>query len=56
MANPPTQPVFPNGAVLPEGEVGELVVGDEAQSIWREASKAHPANEVLTSTIKRFLP
>jgi tetratricopeptide (TPR) repeat protein len=29
---------------------------DEAQAVWREASKAHPSNEALTSTIKRFLP
>jgi len=29
---------------------------DEAQSVWREASKAHPSNEALTATIKRFLP
>ena len=29
---------------------------DEALSVWREASKTYPANEVLTSTIKRFVP
>ncbi|MFA4968365.1 MAG: tetratricopeptide repeat protein [Sulfuritalea sp.] len=29
---------------------------DEAQAVWREASKAHPTNEMLTATIKRFLP
>jgi tetratricopeptide (TPR) repeat protein len=29
---------------------------DEALAIWREASKAYPANEVLSSTIKRFVP
>ncbi|KAF0166682.1 MAG: hypothetical protein FD157_630 [Rhodocyclaceae bacterium] len=29
---------------------------DEAQAVWREASKAHPTNEALTATIKRFLP
>lgn len=29
---------------------------NEALAVWREASKAHPTNEVLTATIKRFLP
>jgi tetratricopeptide (TPR) repeat protein len=29
---------------------------DEALSVWREASKTYPANEVLGSTIKRFVP
>jgi len=29
---------------------------DEARAVWREAAKAHPANETLTATIKRFLP
>lgn len=28
----------------------------EALTIWREASKAHPTNQVLTATIKRFVP
>ena len=29
---------------------------NEALAVWREASKAHPTNEVLTATIKRFVP
>ena len=29
---------------------------DEALAVWREAAKAHPTNEVLTATIKRFAP
>ena len=29
---------------------------DEALAVWREAAKAHPSNEVLTATIKRFVP
>ena len=29
---------------------------DEAKAVWRDASKAHPANETLVTTIKRFLP
>ena len=29
---------------------------DEARSIWTEANKAHPGNEALNATIKRFLP
>ena len=29
---------------------------DEAAAVWREAAKAHPTNEVLTATIKRFAP
>jgi len=29
---------------------------DEALSVWREAAKAHPTNETLASTIKRFAP
>ncbi|MBI5899397.1 MAG: tetratricopeptide repeat protein [Rhodocyclales bacterium] len=29
---------------------------DEARSIWIEANKAHPGNEALNATIKRFLP
>lgn len=29
---------------------------DEAQAVWREASKANPTNEVLSATIKRFVP
>jgi tetratricopeptide (TPR) repeat protein len=29
---------------------------DEAKAVWRDASKAHPANETLAATIKRFLP
>ncbi len=28
----------------------------EALAIWREATKAHPTNQVLTATIKRFVP
>jgi tetratricopeptide (TPR) repeat protein len=40
--------------------IGEVlwVLGrpDEALAIWREASKAHPSNEALTATIKRFVP
>jgi Flp pilus assembly protein TadD len=29
---------------------------DEARRTWREAEKAHPGNEVLLGTIKRFVP
>jgi predicted Zn-dependent protease len=29
---------------------------EEAKAVWRDASKAHPANEALAATIKRFLP
>jgi tetratricopeptide (TPR) repeat protein len=29
---------------------------DEARTIWTEANKAHPGNEALNATIKRFLP
>jgi tetratricopeptide (TPR) repeat protein len=29
---------------------------NEAKAVWRDATKAHPANEVLTATIKRFVP
>ena len=29
---------------------------DEARTIWNEANQAHPGNEALTATIKRFLP
>ena len=29
---------------------------DEALAVWREAAKAHPTNEVLAATIKRFVP
>jgi len=29
---------------------------DDALSVWREAAKAHPTNEALTTTIKRFAP
>jgi hypothetical protein len=29
---------------------------DEAAAVWREAAKAHPDNDVLTATIKRFAP
>jgi tetratricopeptide (TPR) repeat protein len=29
---------------------------NEAMSVWREASKAHPTNEALAETIKRFVP
>lgn len=40
--------------------IGEVlwVLGrfDEALAIWREAAKAHPTNEVLAATIKRFVP
>jgi tetratricopeptide (TPR) repeat protein len=40
--------------------IGEVLwaVGrrDEALALWREAAKAHPTNEVLTATIKRFVP
>jgi tetratricopeptide (TPR) repeat protein len=28
----------------------------EALAVWREAAKAHPTNEVLAATIKRFVP
>ena len=29
---------------------------DEALAVWREATKAHPTNEALAATIKRFVP
>jgi tetratricopeptide (TPR) repeat protein len=29
---------------------------NEALAVWREAAKAHPTNEVLAATIKRFVP
>ena len=29
---------------------------DEAKAVWRDAAKAHPGNEVLAATIKRFVP
>ena len=29
---------------------------NEAKTVWRDATKAHPANDVLTATIKRFVP
>lgn len=29
---------------------------DEAFAVWREATKAHPTNEALAATIKRFVP
>ena len=29
---------------------------DEATKVWRDATKAHPTNEVLAATIKRFVP
>lgn len=29
---------------------------DEALTVWREAAKAHPTNELLMATIKRFAP
>ena len=29
---------------------------EEALAVWREATKAHPSNEVLAATIKRFVP
>ena len=29
---------------------------NEALAVWREAAKAHPSNEVLSATIKRFAP
>lgn len=29
---------------------------DEALKLWREAAKAHPENEALAATIKRFIP
>lgn len=48
----------------PDGEIaahlGEVLWNlgrrDEALAVWREAAKAHPTNEVLTATIKRFTP
>lgn len=51
-------------AMLPDGEIaahlGEVLWAlgqrDEALAIWREAAKAHPTTEVLTATIKRFVP
>jgi tetratricopeptide (TPR) repeat protein len=40
--------------------IGEVlwVLGrsDEALSVWRDAAKAHPTNEALAATIKRFAP
>lgn len=40
--------------------VGEVlwVLGrrDEALKLWREAARAHPENEALAATIKRFVP
>jgi len=40
--------------------IGEVlwVLGrpNEALAVWREAAKAHPTNEVLAATIKRFVP
>jgi tetratricopeptide (TPR) repeat protein len=40
--------------------IGEVlwVLGrpNEALTIWHEATKAHPTNEVLATTIKRFVP
>ena len=29
---------------------------EEAKAVWRDAAKAHPGNEVLAATIKRFVP
>jgi len=29
---------------------------DQAKQIWAESLKGHPSNEVLQSTVKRFLP
>jgi hypothetical protein len=29
---------------------------DEAQRILKEAAKAHPENETLAGTVKKFLP
>jgi tetratricopeptide (TPR) repeat protein len=51
-------------AKMPDGEIaahlGEVLWAlgrrDEAAAVWREAAKAHPDNEVLTATIKRFVP
>ena len=51
-------------AKVPDGEIaahlGEVLWAsgrrDEALAVWREAAKAHPTNEVLTATIKRFVP
>jgi tetratricopeptide (TPR) repeat protein len=51
-------------AKMPDGEIaahlGEVLwtLGkrDEAAAVWREAAKAHPDNDVLTATIKRFAP
>ena len=51
-------------AKLPDGEIaahlGEVLWAlgqrDEAMAVWREAAKAHPTTEVLTATIKRFVP
>ena len=51
-------------AKMPDGEIaahlGEVLWAlgkrDEAAAVWREAAKAHPTNEVLTATIKRFAP
>jgi tetratricopeptide (TPR) repeat protein len=40
--------------------IGEVlwVIGrpNEALTVWREAAKAHPTNEALAATIKRFAP
>ena len=51
-------------AKLPDGEIaahlGEVLWAlgqrNEALAVWREAAKAHPTTEVLTATIKRFVP
>lgn len=51
-------------AKMPDGEIaahlGEVLWAlgrrDEALAVWREAARAHPGNEVLTATIKRFVP
>jgi tetratricopeptide (TPR) repeat protein len=51
-------------AKMPDGEIaahlGEVLWAldrrDEALAVWREATKAHPTNEVLKATIKRFVP
>lgn len=51
-------------AKQPDGEIaahiGEVLWGlgrtNEALAIWRDAAKAHPTNEALATTIKRFAP
>ena len=51
-------------AKMPDGEIaahlGEALWAlgrrDEALAVWREAAKAHPTNDVLKATIKRFVP